>query len=296
MREFGRYGVWASRRLWPADAGEIAETAIELEELGYGSVWIGGNPPDDLALPEQILAATTTLVVGTSIVDVWSSDPAALGAGHVRLRTRFPGRFYLGVGSGHAPTAEATGQRYVRPLSRLRDFLAQLDDQVPVDERLIAALGPKALELAATRTGGALPYLVPPIHTADARKILGPGKLLIPEQKVFLGTDSEVARAAGRRGTRHYLGLPNYLNNVRRYGLTDEDFGGGGSDRWVDELVAWGDEDAVRKGVNAHLEAGADHVAVQALTATESSGLPRAEWRALAVLLLAGGPGAPVVR
>ncbi len=284
MRNFGRYGVWASRQLWPDEPGEIAETAVELEELGYGSVWIGGNPPEDLELAEKILAATTTLVVGTSIVDIWSSDPATLGASHARLRTRFPGRFYLGVGSGHAPTAEATGQRYVRPLSRLRDFLAELDDQVPVDERLIAALGPKALELAAAETGGALPYLVPPAHTADARKIVGPGKLLIPEQKVFLGTDSEVARAAGRRGTRVYLDLPNYLNNLRRYGLTDEDFAGGGSDRWVDELVVWGDEDAVREGVNAHLAAGADHVALQVLTATASSSLPRAEWRAVAAL------------
>jgi probable F420-dependent oxidoreductase len=282
MRELGRYGVWASQRIWPAEAGAIAEAAAELEELGYGSVWIGGSPPDDLALAETILAATTTLVAGTSIVDIWRSDPAALGASHARLRARFPGRFYLGVGSGHAPSAEATGQRYVRPVSRLRDFLGQLSDQVPADELLIAALGPKALELAATRTAGALPYLVPPAHTADARKILGPGKLLIPEQKVFLGTDSEVARAAGRRGTRQYLKLPNYLNNLRRYGLTDEDFAGEGSDRWVDELVVWGDEDGVRKGVDAHLEAGADHVAIQALTGGASSELPWAEWRALA--------------
>jgi len=285
MREWGRYGVWASRRIWPTDAGEIAEAAVELEELGYSSAWIGGSPPDDLALPEAILAATTTLVVGTSIVDIWRSDPAVLGAGHARLRSRFPGRFYLGVGSGHAPSAEATGQRYVRPVSRLRDFLAQLSDQVPADELLIAALGPKALELAATRTAGALPYLVPPAHTADARKILGPGKLLIPEQKVFLGTDSEVARAAGRRGTDIYLKLPNYLNNLRRYGLTDEDFAGDGSDRWVDQLVVWGDADEVRKGVNAHFEAGADHVAVHVLTAAGSATLPRAEWRAVAQAL-----------
>ena len=286
MRELGRYGVWASHRTWPGDAGEIAEAAIELEELGYTAVWIGGSPPADLALAETILAATTTLVVGTSIVDIWSSDPAELGASHARLRTRFPGRFYLGVGSGHAPTAEATGQRYVRPVSKLREFLEQLSGQVPTEELLIAALGPKALELAATETAGALPYLVPPTHTADARKILGAGKLLIPEQKVFLGTDSDVARAAGRRGTRVYLKLPNYLNNLRRYGLTDEDFAGDGSDRWVDELVIWGDQDEVRKGVNAHLEVGADHVAVQVLSASAEPVLPRAEWRAVAQALM----------
>jgi probable F420-dependent oxidoreductase len=285
MRELGRYGVWASHGNWPSDASEIAEAAVELEELGYGSVWIGGSPPEDLALAETILAATTTLVAGTSIVDIWRSDPAVVGASHARLRDRFPGRFYLGMGSGHAPTAESLGQRYVRPVSKLRDFLGQLADQVPSDELLIAALGPKALELAATQTAGALPYLVPPAHTADARKILGPGKLLIPEQKVFLGTDASVARAAGRRGTRVYLKLPNYLNNLRRYGLTDEDFAGDGSDRWVDELVVWGDEDAVRKGVDAHFSAGADHVAVQVLSAVDSSDLPRAEWRAVAAAL-----------
>ena len=176
----GRYGVWVPGRLWPADPSEIAEAATELEALGYGSVWIGGSPPDDLGLAEAILKATTGLAVGTSIIDVWRSDPTVLSLSHTRLRTTYPGRFYLGLGSGHAPSAEATGQRYVRPLSKLRAFLEALDPAVPVDERLIAALGPKALALAAERTAGALPYLVPPQHTADARRILGPERLLDP--------------------------------------------------------------------------------------------------------------------
>jgi probable F420-dependent oxidoreductase len=181
MDEFGRYGVWVSRRLWPSAPEEVASAAAELESLGYGSVWLGGSPPDDLALPEAILAATSRLVVGTSIIDVWRSDPELLAISDARVRAAYPGRFYLGLGSGHAPTAEATGQKYVRPLSKLRDYLSRIPS-VPVDERMIAALGPKALGAARDLTAGALPYLVPPAHTAAARAILGPGKLLIPEQ------------------------------------------------------------------------------------------------------------------
>jgi probable F420-dependent oxidoreductase len=286
MRELGRYGIWVSRRYWPAGSAEVAAAAAELEDLGYGSVWIGGSPPDDLALPEAILNATRSLVVGTSIVNVWMSDPDALAASHQRLRTAFGDRFVLGLGAGHAPAVEATGQRYVRPLSKVRDFLDAIADRVPPAERMIAALGPKALATAAASTAGALPYLVPPAHTGDARAILGPDRLLVPEQKVFLGTDPAVARDAGRRGTRQYLNLPNYTTNLRRYGLTDDDFAGAGSDRWVDTTVVWGDADAVRDGVGAHFAAGADHVAVQALSSSPDQALPRAEWRALAGVLL----------
>jgi probable F420-dependent oxidoreductase len=285
VEEFERYGVWASRRLWPDDPGELAEAAEELESLGYGSVWIGGSPPDDLSLPEAILAATSRLVVGTSIVDVWRSDAAILNACHERVRTQFPGRFYLGLGSGHASAVEATGQRYERPVSKLRNFAESLSS-VPHEERLFAALGPKALEAARDVSAGALPYLVPPAHTADARRILGPDRLLIPEQKVFLGTDEAVARMVAREAAGQYLAMPNYVNNLHRYGLTDDDFAGHGSDRWVDTVLVWGDEDAIRKGVNAHLEAGADHVAVQALSASSRGALPRAEWRAIAKVLI----------
>jgi probable F420-dependent oxidoreductase len=285
MNQFGRYGVWVSSRLWPTGTGEVAAAAAELESLGFGSVWIGGSPPDDLALPQAILAATSRLVVGTSIVDIWRSDPAALSASHVRIRGQFPGRFYLGIGSGHAPAAEATGQRYVRPLSRLRSFVDALSG-VPLEERMLAALGPRALDAARDISAGALPYLVPPAHTADARKILGPDRLLIPEQKVILTTDAAQAREVGRRGAANYLVLPNYLNNLRRYGLSDDDFANGGTDRLVDTVLVWGDAEAVRNGVNAHLEAGADHVAIQALSASTDQKLPRAEWRALAAALM----------
>jgi probable F420-dependent oxidoreductase len=273
-----------SRRLWPSDAGEIAVAAAELESLGYGGVWIGGSPPDELDLVEAILAATSSIVVGTSIVDMWRSDPRALSASHVRIRGRFPGRFYLGVGAGHAPTAESLGQQYVRPLSKLQSFVAALNG-VPREELLLAALGPKALEAAREIANGALPYLVPPAHTTDARKILGSDRLLIPEQKVFLGADPAQARAAGRRIAENYLVMPNYLNNLRRYGFTDDDFADGGSDRLIDTVLVWGDEDSVRAGLTAHLDAGADQVAVQAVPAVDDGTLPLAEWRALAKVL-----------
>jgi probable F420-dependent oxidoreductase len=279
-----RYGIWASSRLWPDDPGELAEAAEELESLGYGSVWIGAST-DELSLPEAILAATTTLVVGTSIVNIWRNDPAILNASHQRVRTQFPGRFYLGLGSGHAAAAEATGQQYVRPISKLCSYTESLH-AVPRDERLFAALGPKALQAARDLTAGALPYLVPPAHTADARRILGPGRLLVAEQKVVLSADEAVARAVARKRVDQYLALPNYTNNLRRYGLTDDDFAGHGSDRYVDTVVVWGDENAIRAGVNAHLEAGADAVAVQALSESSDAGLPRAEWRAIAKILI----------
>ena len=282
----GRYGLWAPERLWPNDADAIAEAAREIQNLGFGALWIGGSPADDLKLPEAVLAATSTLVVGTSIVDIWTSSGPRLAASHARIRNRFPERFYLGVGSGHAPTAESRGQSYTRPLSRLRELLTGSLAEVPAQERMIAALGPKTLETAGELTAGALPYLMPPAHTAEARRILGAGPLLVPEQKVFLGTDRAAARRGGRQALRPYLALPNYTRQLIKYGLDESDLAGNGSDRFIDSAVVWGDADRVRAGVDAHLTAGADHVAVQVLTeAGAPAALPRAQWRELAELL-----------
>jgi probable F420-dependent oxidoreductase len=209
---------------------------------------VGSGKPDERgSVQDAILGATGTLVVGTSIVDIWTSDGDRLAASHRRIREAFPGRFYLGVGSGHAPAAEARGQAYTRPLSRLKELLGGALASVPEDERMIAALGPRTLEAAGELTAGALPYLMPPAHTAEARRILGDGPLLVPEQKVFLGTDADVARRAA---------------------------------------VVWGDDAAVRAGIDAHLGAGADHVAIQVLTEAGSPReLPLVEWRRLAGLL-----------
>lgn len=285
MNDLGRYGVWVGRQQWPEDANVLASAAQEVESLGYGAVWIGGSPPDDLALAESILSATSNLVVGTSIVDIWRSKGEDLAASQARLSNHFPGRFYLGVGSGHAPTAEALGQAYVKPLSKLRDFLTGKLGGIPQDELLIAALGPKALEAARELTAGALPYLVPPQHTADARAILGPDRLLVPEQKVFIGTDPVKAREVARHRLNPYLAMPNYTNMLRRYGFGDEDFAGEGSDKLVDTAIIWGDSSVVRAGIDAHVTAGADHVAVQVLSEDLSPHLPLAEWRTLAETL-----------
>ncbi|PWK39576.1 putative F420-dependent oxidoreductase [Actinoplanes xinjiangensis] len=286
MNEMGRYGLWAPARIWPETGDGIAAVAREVEGLGFGAFWVGGSPSDDLALVDAILGATSTLVVGTSIVDIWTSDGDRLAASHRRIREAFPGRFYLGVGSGHAPTAAARGQAYVRPLSRLKELLTGALASVPKDERMIAALGPKTLEAAGELTAGALPYLMPPAHTAEARRILGDGPLLVPEQKVFLGTDADVARRAGRRALKPYLGLPNYTRQLAAYGLAEADLADEGSDRFIDSALVWGEDTTVRAGVDAHLDAGGDHVAVQVLTEAGSPReLPLAAWRRLAGLL-----------
>ncbi|AGL13586.1 LLM class F420-dependent oxidoreductase [Actinoplanes sp. N902-109] len=282
MDSLRRFGLWTAGRNWPDTPAEVAAAAAEIEQLGFGSLWIGGSPADDLALPEAILAATSRLIVGTSIVDIWRSDPAVLQASFTRIDDACPGRFVLGLGMGHAPATEATGQRYVRPLTKLRGFLGQLPS-VPEEKRMLAALGPKALGLAAEASAGALPYLVPPEHTADARRILGPDRLLVPEHKIILSDDADTARATGRKAIAHYLALPNYTNNLRRYGMTDEDFAGEGSDRWVDTLVAWGDDATVKSRVLEHFEAGADAVALQVLG---TSPLPMPEIRRAAALFL----------
>jgi probable F420-dependent oxidoreductase len=286
VNDFGRYGIWISRKHWPDDAGQTASAAQELESLGFSAVWIGGSPPDDLALAEALLAATSTLKVGTSIVDIWRSDGARLAASHARIRGQFPGRFYLGVGSGHAPTAESMGELYIKPLSRLRDFLTDKLHDVPPAERLIAALGPNTLAAARDLTAGALPYLMPPAHTAEAREILGPDRLLIPEQKVYLGTDRDQAHQVARRMARTYLALPNYTKALSRFGLDPADLAGDGSERFLDQAVIWGSDENIRAGLNAHLDAGADQVAVQVLPLDPTDHLPRDEWRRLAAILM----------
>ncbi len=212
---------------------------------------------------DPLLDATDRIVVGTSIVNVWKDDAATVAAAWHRLAARYPDRFMLGLGIGHP---EAT-QEYQRPYATLVSYLDQLDDlKVPASGRMLAALGPRVLRLSAERSAGALPYLVTPEHTRQAREILGAGPLLAPEQKLVLETDPERARAIGRpRVQNPYLGLTNYLSSLRRLGWTDADFADGGSDALIDALAVHGDAAAIAGGVTAHLEAGADHVAVQVL-------------------------------
>ncbi|GAB3460140.1 LLM class F420-dependent oxidoreductase [Actinophytocola sediminis] len=258
--EIGKIGVW-DHSSWPPF--QDGEALAELTDLGYGTVWFGGSPPADLTTVEPTLANSTDLIAATGIVNVWDAPPEAAAAGYARLSAAYPGRVILGIGAGHRAFV---GDKYTKPYDKLVSYLDGLDaGGVPVDNRVLAALGPRMLELAAERTAGSHPYLTTPEHTAQAREILGAGKLLVPEQKVVLGTDAEVARRIGREKLALYLALPNYTNNWLRHGFTEADLADGGSDRLVDAMVVWGDEDAVRAGVLAHLEAGADQVAVQVL-------------------------------
>ncbi len=270
--EFGKLGIWRSERgLSP----ELARTA---EKLGYGSVWIGGSPSAPLDIVDRLLGATERITVATGIVNMWKDDPAPIAAAYHRIAAKYPDRFLLGVGIGH-PEANS---KYRKPYDTIVDYLDQLDAEgVPVAGRALAALGPKVLRLAAERTLGAHPYLVPPEHTREAREIMGPGPLLAPEQKVVLEADPVRARAIARPRIQPYLGLSNYVSNLRRLGWTDEDLAGEGSDRLVDTLAVHGDAETVARGIAAHLDAGADHVPVQVLGDDPVPG-----YRALAEMLL----------
>ena len=267
--ELGTIGIWRHA------SGLTPEVLAEVEGLGYGAIWVGGSPAGDLAVIESILDATDHIAVATGILNVWKDDAATVGASYHRVTAKHPGRFLLGLGVGHP---EAT-QEYQQPYAKLVSYLDQLDElKVPAEGRALAALGPKVLGLAAERTAGAHPYLVTPEHTRWARQILGEGPLLAPEQKVVLETDPERARAIGRPTVRKpYLGLANYLSNLRRLGWTDADFADGGSDRLIDALVLHGDAETIARGITAHLDAGADHVALQVLGPD-----PRPALRALA--------------
>jgi probable F420-dependent oxidoreductase len=286
VRDIGTIGLWTTSSLWRLDADQVAEAARVIDDAGYGAVWIGGMG-GDLGLAAAMLDATERMVVASGIVDVWTNPAEDVAANHHRLRAAHPQRFLLGLGSSHAVLTEpATGEPYVRPLQRINAFLDELDQAdppVPEDQRALAALGPRALDLAAARTAGAHPYLVTPEHTAGARERMGEGALLAPEQKVVLETDPATARAVGRRRLANYLTLPNYLNSFRRQGFDDADFADGGSDRLVDAMVAWGDLDAVHKRIAEHLAAGADHVAVQVLSPDPV--LPLDGWRRLAAII-----------
>jgi probable F420-dependent oxidoreductase len=255
--ELGKAGIWRH------PSGLTPAMAAEAEALGYGAIWLGGSPDGDLGVVDQLLAATDRIAVGTSIVIVWKDDAATVAASYHRITARYPDRFLLGLGIGHP---EAT-QQYQRPYDKLVSYLDELDDlKVPASGRALAALGPRVLRLSAERSAGALPYLVTPEHTRQAREILGAGTLLAPEQKLVLETDPGRARVIGRpRVQNPYLGLANYLASLRRLGWTDADFADGGSDALIDALAVHGDAAAIARGVTAHLEAGADHVAVQVL-------------------------------
>src|ERR1700735_4870503 len=268
----GRFGVWR------ASAQATPELAVDLERFGYGTLWLGGSPDGDLRHAEELIEATSTLTLATSIVNMWKDDARAVAASFARIEANHPGRFLLGVGAGHP---EAT-QQYANPYDTLADYVdVLLGNGVPADSLVLAALGPRVLRLAADRTAGAIPYLVTPEHTRQARDLLGAGPLLAPEHKAVVDTDVARARELGRRRVRNpYLGLVNYTSNLRRLGFTDADLADDGSDRLIDALVAQGGPEQVAAQLTAHLEAGADHVCVQLLTAADTDPMPGYEYLA----------------
>ena len=291
--DIGRVGIWTfALDQQPASVGR--EAVAELEELGYGAVWVPeAVGREAMANAGLLLSATRQMVVATGIANMWMRHPMAAGAGWRTLNEAYDGRFLMGIGVSHGPSVgRMLGQTWDRPLQRMRDYLDGMDEAIffaapPAvpPSRVLAALGPKMLDLARERSLGAHPYFVPVEHTVFARERLGPGPLLAPEQAVVLETDPDIARSTARTHMAGYIGLPNYANNLLRMGFTEADLADGGSDRLVDAIVAWGDVDAIADRVAAHHDAGADHVCIQVIEADHSV-LPMEAWRRLAPALV----------
>lgn len=283
--EIGRIGVWSF--LDALTAVEVAEFARKVETLGYRTLWIPeAFGRDGLAASAWLLASTRTLNIATGIANIYARDAVTSASGAKTLAEQSGGRFLLGLGVSHKPLVSGLrGHDASRPLTRMRAYLDTLASApyaaVPPAEPppvVIGALHPKMLELAAEKTHGAHPYLVPPEHTAFARERLGSRAWLCPEQKVLLETDASKARGVARKALALYLTLPNYCRNLARFGYGDEDLAAGGSDRLVDALVAWGDETRIEARIRAHHDAGADHVCIQPL---HPEGLPQPDLRVL---------------
>jgi probable F420-dependent oxidoreductase len=270
----GRIGIWyAVRHGVPAALGQ-------LEGLGYSALWLGSSPSVSDARP--FLESSGSLMVATGILNIWRHDPAEVAAEHAAVTRDHPGRFLLGIGVGHP---EATSE-YTRPLKAMREFFDGLDAAprpVPRDQRIAAALGPKMLDLAAERSLGTHPYFTTPDHTRFARERVGPDKLVAPEVAVVVEPDAEKARELAREYAATYLGLRNYTSNLLRFGFTEADIAGGGSDRLIDAVVPHGSAEAIAETVQAHFDAGADHVCVQPVG---HGAFPLDDYRALAAAIL----------
>lgn len=292
-RRMGRVGVWSSR-LSRESAAATGALVAEIEDLGYGTLWVGETPSSKEALVHAglLLGATRDLMVATGILNIWGRDATTTSNGASALAEAYGDRFVLGLGVSHAPLVSDRGHHYRKPLSAMREYLDALDavryeGPLPTPApRMLAALRKGMLELAAERTDGAHPYFVTPEHTALARSVLGPEPVLAPEQTVVLTTDAERARKIGRAFTTGYLAMPNYANHMRSLGWDEQDLAGGGTDALVDAIVAWGTPEQVADRIRAHHDAGADHVCVQPLA--ENAADQMAQLRALAPLLTQG--------
>lgn len=291
--ELGQIGIWTAQFDYQP-AAKVRDAVVEIEQLGFGTVWfpesVGRESLTNAAL---LLSATSRIVVATGIASIYARDPVTTAAGQNTLAEAYPGRFLLGLGVSHIPLVEQLrGHAYGKPIASMQAYLDGMD-RAPYraaapsikPSRVLAALGPRMLRLAAERADGAHSYFVPPEHTARAREILGSDRILAVEQAVVLETDATKAREIARAHTSRYLALPNYVNNLRRLGFDDADITNSGSDRLVDAIVAWGDIAAVSDRIRAHHSAGASHVCVQVLPA-DPQALPDREWRELSAALL----------
>ena len=271
--ELGQIGIWRRHQ-------EGVDPAAEIEALGFGALWLGGSP--SLAQARPFLERTTTIAVATGILNVWRHEPADVAAQHAELRSEFGERFLLGVGIGHPEATSA----YTKPLTKMREFLDGLDagePPVPLDERVVAALGPKMLKLAAERSLGAHPYFTPVEHTRFAREVVGPEALVAAEVAVVVEPDPKAGRAAARDYAASYLRLSNYVSNLLRFGFKESDIADGGSDRLIDSVIPHGTAEQVAEAASAHLDAGADHVCLQPVGHGPN---PLDDYRALAAALL----------
>lgn len=269
----GKLGVWAF--LDGHSGPEAAAFARKVEDWGYGALWlpeaVGRDP---FTFISYLAAHTQKLVFATGIANIYARDAMSMNAIHHTLSELIPGRFVLGMGVSHAPlVSDVRGHEYGKPVSTMRSYLESMEKSlflsVPAGEPapiVLAALRQNMLKLSAQKTHGAHPYFVPPEHTAQARDTLGPDAWLCPEQMVLLETDAGRARAIARKHMGMYLTLPNYRNNLKEFGFLDADFDNGGSDKLVDAIVAWGDEDSIRRRIQDHWDAGADHVCIQPFT------------------------------
>jgi probable F420-dependent oxidoreductase len=290
--DIGRVGIWYGG-IDALPTPEAQRAARLVEELGFGALWVAeAVGRDPFVSSAVLLSATTTLPLATGIANIYARDPMTMAAGQKTLAEAFPGRFLLGIGVSHGHLVAGVRKHdWSKPYSYMVEYLDRMDKALFMARgpeadpgRILAALGPKMLELSATRANGSHPYFTTPDHTKLARDTMGDDALLAPEQMAVLETDPTEARRIARAGMKIYLGLPNYFNNLKRIGFDEADFADGGSDRLVDAIVAWGTEDQIAARVAEHHAAGADHVCVQVLQ--DGHDMPEQQWRRLAAALL----------
>ncbi len=287
-----KIGIWTGA-FEQQPASVVKDAVAELENLGYGAVWyMEAFGRESLTQAGLLLSAASHIVVATGITNIYGRDPITMAAAQKTLSEAYPERFVLGLGVSHVPLVQQLrGHEYQKPVAKMNSYLDEMDASpynaaAPKSTyRVLAALGPKMLELAAKRTDGAHTYNVTPEHTKIARDTMGKGSAVIVEQAVVLETDASKARMIARKFLALYLTLPNYTNNFLRLGFTEDDCKGEGTDKLIDAIVAWGDISKIRARVDEHFKAGADHVCIQAL-ADDPSALPMSEWRQLAKALI----------